>query len=1702
MNFDVSKAQGNSLVTGQAVMNGSAIVPVTAIDPTLVIKEVLDDKGVHQGVIENGGVTNDNRPEITGAAAPGIVVHLYDGVDLLGHVVAGADGQWSFVPRFPLVDGRHEISLVYQYPDDTFSDISAPYVIILDSIAPDTPTILGLEDDAGRITGTIGAGDITDDDRPTIEGTTEANATVIVYDKDKEIGRAQADDTGKWSFTPEPPLADGTHVLKYAAVDKAGNESQESTSFEFVVDTRPELVDIDNAHDNAGPITGTLASGSSTDDATPTLHGTATGGGIVKFYEGDVFLGQTTAGVDGRWTFTPQTPLSEGPHAVQATVTLPAKGESPRSPSFNLVIDLSAPVAPTIDEVSDNVGVHQGPLANGDVTDDSTPTLMGKAEAGSTVQILDNGIPVTSVVADAGGNWTWTPSAPLAEREHKFTVTATDKVGNTSLPSGEFVLTTDYTKPDISNLAITGLEDDVGGITGNIVSGGITDDSRPLLSGTGTAGDTIIVMVKDALGSHELGRATVGSDGKWTLQVTTPLIPGSNAFTAIEVDPAGNATAPSAPYTVTVDTGRPEVPVIENVQDDVGITHMLQKGEVTDDTRPTIIGTGQPGNTIKIYDGATLLGQAEVDINGKWSFTPGNDLLDGPHSITATATNPVGQTSDATGSWEFVVDATAPDKVADLVVKDDVGAKQGALANGDITDDNRPEFSGKAEPGATVNVYDGNTLLGSADVKPDGSWTFTPSIPLADGTYGFTTEVVDPAGNTSGKGPVLSVTVDTTLVTVSIEALVDDKGAITGAIALNGVTDDTRPEIQGLGKVGSTIKVYDGPILLGETQVKPNGTWSFTPGTDLGQGVHSIVATATDQNNNVSTPTTAFNFTIDTVPPAAPSIDLAKDDVGALQANLGNGDVTDDPSPTLVGKAEAGSIVTVYDNGAPLGAVTADVDGNWSLTPTTPLNEGQHKFTATATDKAGNTGVPSGEFILTTDFTPPDASKLAITGVEDDVGGITGNVVSGATTDDDHPLLSGTGTAGDTIFVMVKDGAGQRELGQATVDANGKWTLQVTTPLAAGSNEFTAIEMDPAGNKTAPSAPYTVIVDNSLPQVPVIESVQDDVGTVHMLQKGDVTNDDTPTISGTAQANNVIKIYDGAILLGQVTADGTGKWEFTPGTALLDGPHNITATATNPVGQTSAATDIWNFVVDVTAPDQVTGLVVKDNVGDKQADVGNGDITDDNTPEFTGKAEPGATVNVYDGDKLLGDALVDGNGDWSFTPDVPLADGKHEFTTEVVDPAGNSSGKGPVLSVTVDTAVVTLSIDTLVDDQGAVTGPITASDITDDTRPEIQGHGKAGSTIKVYDGAILLGQTEVQANGTWNFIPPADLAQGLHAITATATDTAGNVSAATPPFNFTVDTVPATQPSIKGVIDAVGGYVGNVLDGSFTDDTRPVIYGDGIAGETIQIRVDGVVAGTTVVAANGTWKVKSEIALSDGMHAFTAVAVSAAGVPSQVSTRYSVLVDTVDPDAPNIVSVYDDVGDWKGNLADGQYTDDRRPLFNGKAESLAKIVVYDNGEEVGQAGADADGNWTWTPGANLKYGEHVFEFEAVDRAGNIGETGQWVVHVGTITRAAEQEVGDMPAASADAMLTLNLSQVMNDGGVNLFHDGDRTQMMVKGGAGDSINLDDLLDDGVTDLGDWAATGSQSVDGVAYTVYQHSGMDAELLVQESVKVNLI
>ncbi|TYZ38976.1 hypothetical protein C2U34_26665, partial [Ralstonia solanacearum] len=83
------------------------------------------------------------------------------------------------------------------------------------------------------------------------------------------------------------------------------------------------------------------------------------------------------------------------------------------------------------------------------------------------------------------------------------------------------------------------------------------------------------------------------------------------------------------------------------------------------------------------------------------------------------------------------------------------------------------------------------------------------------------------------------------------------------------------------------------------------------------------------------------------------------------------------------------------------------------------------------------------------------------------------------------------------------------------------------------------------------------------PATPVITTVTDDVAPVTgAITAGGSTNDATPTLTGTAEANSTISIFDGSTLLGTVTADASGNWTYTPTTALADGSHSFTATAT------------------------------------------------------------------------------------------------------------------------------------------------------------------------------------------------------------------------------------------------------------------------------------------------------------------------------------------------------------------------------------------------------------------------------------------------------------------------------------------------------------------------------------------------------------
>nr|EKY0607305.1 Ig-like domain repeat protein [Klebsiella oxytoca] len=434
------------------------------------------------------------------------------------------------------------------------------------------------------------------------------------------------------------------------------------------------------------------------------------------------------------------------------------------------------------------------------------------------------------------------------------------------------------------------------------------------------------------------------------------------------------------------------------------------------------------------------MGTVVAGEDGRWSFTP--DALDeGSHSLSTTVTDLAGNVSERSPAFELTVD-TVVTPVSDLQVTDDVAGHTGPLASGDLTNDATPALSGTAEAGATVTIYDGDTVLGTVVTGEDGRWTFTPDT-LNEGDHSLSTTVTDKAGNVSERSPAFEITVDTTVTPVSGLQVTDDVAGHTGPLASGDLTNDATPALSGTAEAGATVTIYDGDTVLGTVVTGEDGRWTFTPDT-LNEGDHSLSTTVTDKAGNVSERSPAFELTVDTV--VTPVSDLqVTDDVAGHTGPLASGDLTNDATPALSGTAEAGATVTIYDGDTVLGTVVAGEDGRWSFTPDA-LDEGSHSLSTTVTDLAGNVSEHSPAFELTIDTTAPSASAPEVT---DDVAGHTGPLASGDLTNDATPALSGTAEAGATVTIYD----GDTVLGTVVAGEDGRWSFTPDT-LDEGSHSL------------------------------------------------------------------------------------------------------------------------------------------------------------------------------------------------------------------------------------------------------------------------------------------------------------------------------------------------------------------------------------------------------------------------------------------------------------------------------------------------------------------------------------------------------------------------------------------------------------------------------------------------------------------------
>ena len=898
--------------------------------------------------------------------------------------------------------------------------------------------------------------------------------------------------------------------------------------------------------------------------------------------------------------------------------------------------------------------------------------------------------------------------------------------------------------------------DDAGRIKRLVDSGDVTDDATLAFMGSGaTPGDLITLYDTSVVPPVVLGSTVVTAEGNWYVTPINPLAEGPHAFQFTTTNSEGTESAQSTPaFLVSVDTSAPDAPVVGEVVDDSGvITGPLKTGDQTDDSQPKISGSGgTPGEIIRLYDTsinpAKELGEGVVDENGEWVVTPTTPLPEGSHTLQVTVSDSAGNESQkSTPTIVLVIDTVAPQTPVLTGINDDVGAVTGEIAEGASTDDNLPTLTGSGVAGDTIRVLDNGKLLGTTVVAEDGSWTFTPKSPLTNGDHAITVTAIDPSGNASLPTQAQSFTLipSSSSAAPAVGNVIDDQGSIQGFVPKGtGITDDSRPEIQGSGAEGDVISVYDGATLLGQTTVGPDGLWSFTPEADLADGTHEI--SVINENDEAAVPTGTYDFVVDTRAPAALSGIEVQDDVGPQRGGITPGSTTDDATPTMSGQGEAGATVYVYDNGGsrPIGSTTVAEDGTWSFTPTSALINGTHSLSARQVDGAGNQSALSDPIEFTIDTT--GLTEPTITRVSDDQEPSTGHISMDGVTNDTTPTVTGTALAGSTLNVYD----GETLLGSATAKANGSWSFTPATALADGAHALSVKVVSADGAEGSASASYGFTIDTAAPSAPVIGVAQDDVGTLQGdVQTGGVSDDTTPSLQGTGEPGSVIEVYEGDILLGSTKVQPDGTWTLTPTSSLGEGTHTLTATSTDESGNVSEIGEAFEYTVDTVAPQAPLSAPVSysDDAGVMQSEASIALATDDSTPAIQIEKNLIDTPKLYVNGQYVASTYDAVSG--LLKPDVALTNGPQVFTYSLVDAARNESAQSPEFTLTIDTIAPTVSNVVIASAEGALNNTLNAGDtITVDIDFSKVVTAAGSPTVNLNIGGELVPATYVSGSGT------------------------------------------------------------------------------------------------------------------------------------------------------------------------------------------------------------------------------------------------------------------------------------------------------------------------------------------------------------------
>ncbi|WBM47534.1 BapA/Bap/LapF family large adhesin [Pseudomonas putida] len=1502
---EVRDANGTVIGTGVVGANGTFLIDLApAAQPGEQLSLVQTDPSGNASVATEYDVPLTTAPDspsnlainadgttLTGTAPAGTRVEVHDANGtLIGSAIANADGSFSIELNPAQANG--ELLDVVAIDDGGVSSLPAQ-ITAPDITAPAAPTELAVSADGSVITGRA-----------------EPGSTVRIVAADgTELGTAVVGPTGVFSLNLNPPQVDG-EVLQATATDAAGNTSVASSV------TAP---DIDGGDTTPPEAPTNLVIGF----AGSQLSGRGEVGTTVQVRDaaGNI-LATGTVAADGTFVIALDPAVNDG-STLQVTLTDAAGNVS--QPGSVTSADLLPPAQPT-----------DLALANG-------VTFTGRGEPGATVQVRDAGGTVIGTgVVGADGLFSLTLS-PAQTNGEALDVRLVDAGGNSSAPL-------QFDAPDITPPeAVTNITVGADGLA---------------LSGRGEPGAT--VEVRDANGTV-IGTGVVGANGTFLINLAPAAQPGEQ-LSLVQTDPSGNAsvateydvpltTAPDSPsnlainadgttltgtapagtrvevhdangtligsvvagpdgsFTVTLDPPQANGELLDVVAiDDGGVSSLpaqITAPDITAPAAPTelavsadgsvITGRAEPGSTVRVLaaDG-TELGTAVVGPTGVFSLNLNPPQVDG-EVLQATATDAAGNTSPSsavTAPDIDGIDTTPPAAPTDLVI--------GLVGS---------QLSGRGEAGSTVQVRDAaGNILATGTVAADGTFVITLDPAVNDGST-LQVTLTDAADNVSQPGSVTSADLlppaqptDLALAdgvtftgrgepgaTVQVR---DAGGTVigTGVVGADGLFSLTLSPAQTNGEALDVRLVDAGgnssaPLQFDAPDITPpEAVTNITVGADglalSGRGEPGATVEVRDANGTViGTGVVGANgtFLINLAPAAQPGeqLSLVQTDPSGNASVATEYDVPlttapDSPSnlainadgTTLTGTAPAGTRVEVHDaNGTLIGSAIANADGSFSI-ELNPAQANGELLDVVAIDDGGVSSLPAQ--ITAPDITAPATpTELAVSA--------------------DGSVITGRAEPGSTVRIVAADGT---ELGTAVVSPTGVFSLNLNPPQVDGE-VLQATATDAAGNTSVASSVTAPDIDG-----------------------GDTTPPEAPTnlvigfagsqLSGRGEVGTTVQVRDAAgniLATGTVAADGTFVIALDP--AVNDGS-TLQVTLTDAAGNVSQPGSVTS--ADLLPPAQPTDLALANGV------------------TFTGRGEPGATVQVRDaGGTVIGTGVVGADGLFSLTLSPAQTNGE-ALDVRLVDAGGNSSAP-------------------LQFDAPDITPPEAVTNITVGADGlALSGRGEPGATVEVRDAnGTVIGTGVVGANGTF-LINLAPAAQPGEQLSLVQTDPSGNASVATE-YDVPLTTAPDSPSNLA--INA---------DGTTLTGTAP-------AGTRVEVHdANGTLIGSVVAGPDGSFTVTLDPPQANG-ELLDVVAIDDGGVsslPAQITAP-----DITAPAAPTELAV----------SADGS-------VITGRAEpgSTVRVLAAD-GTELGTAVVGPTGVFSLNLNPPQVDGE-VLQATATDAAGN------------------------------------------------------------------------------------------------------------------------